>query len=118
MSTSCASTSKVHVGPRPLEQGALHEAQLAPARAHEVLPAAAPNRCEIGFADNAAVQHPDPPGPPVLALDHPHDGLERRDVGPVAVEGFVTERKPVDVDDHREHDLQAIPPMIAAVPAM
>ena len=49
--------------------------------------------------------------------DHAQDGLQGRPIGAVAVTHLIAEWKPVDVDDQREHDVQALAAVIAAVAA-
>ena len=84
---------------------------------HQILAAASPNGGEIGVADDAAVEDPDPTRLAVLALDHPHHRFERGHIGTVAVKCFVAEGEAVDIDDHGQDDLQAIGPMIATIAA-
>src|ERR1700752_5118889 len=90
---------------------------LAARRAHQILSVAFADRCQILLAHDSPIQHPDPSRLAVLALDHAQHRLHRRDVGAIAVEGFVAERKTLTVDDERDHHLLAVRTMIPRIAA-
>ncbi len=103
--------------PWAVQQCLLDVTQGRPPGPDEILAAASSNGREIRVADNATVKDPYAPRLPVLALHHPHHRFERSHIGAVAVKRFVAQGKAVDIDDHRQDDLQAIGPMIAAIAA-
>ncbi len=53
----------------------------------------------------------------VLALDHAQDRLHGRNVGAVAIECLIAERKAFAVDDERNYHLLAVGTMVARVAA-
>jgi hypothetical protein len=71
-------------------------------------------RTEVRFS----IKHPHPARPAVLALDHPHHRFQRGHVRAVAVEGFITQREALGVDDQSDDHLFAIRPVIARVAAL
>ena len=106
-----------HLGPVVLEQLRFKLLHLAARRAHQILATAFPNRLQILLAHDAAIHHPDAPRLAVLALHHAQNRFHRRDIGAVAIEGLVAERKAFAVDDERDHHLLAVRTMIARIAA-
>jgi len=92
-----------HFGPhsRPvlLQQFCLKLLHLAARCPHQILAASFADRRQIRLAHDAAVKHPDPARLSILALYHAQDRLHRRDVGAIAVEGFVAEREAFVIDN-------------------
>ncbi len=74
-----------------------------------------PQPSPVLFANDAAVEAPDPAGLALLALDPAHHRLQRGDVGPVALEGFVAEGKAFPLDDQRHHPLFAVRSVVARI---
>src|SRR3546814_8791069 len=66
-------------------------------RAHQILAATPANRLQVLLADDAPVKHPDAPRISVFALHHAQNRLHRGNIGAVAVEGLVDERKALAV---------------------
>src|SRR4029079_571968 len=90
---------------------------LATRRAHQVLAAALADRCQVLFADDAAIEHPNAARFAILALHHAQNGLHGRNVGAVAIEGFIAEGEAFAVDNQRDDHLLAVWTMIARIAA-
>src|SRR6266700_4626204 len=105
-----------HAGP-VLQQFHFKLLHLAARCAYQVLAPSLADGRQILFAHDAAIEHPDPPCLAVLALHHAQDRLHGRNVGTVAIEGLITERKALTIDDERDHHLLTIRTMIPRVAA-
>jgi hypothetical protein len=86
-------------GPVFFQQFFFKPVQLAARRTCQILAAALSDRHQIFFTHDAAIEYPDSSRLAVLTLDHAQYRFHRRDVAAVAVEGFVTERESLVVDD-------------------
>ena len=75
--------------PVVVQQLALELSEFAARRAHQILSSAPAQQGQVLFADDAAIEHPHPPRPPILALRQPHHRFQRGHVGAVAVEHLV-----------------------------
>src|ERR1017187_9669261 len=108
-----------HFGPdaRPvfLQQFRFKLLHLTARRARQILSIALAIRCQILFAHNAAIKHPDPARLAILALYHAQDRLHGGNVGAVAVEWFVAEREAFIIPNHPDHQLLAVGPVIPRV---
>src|SRR5262249_10292183 len=105
-------TLDLHFGsdlmPIVVQQLPLKLFQLGSRCAKQVLAATTPDRFEVVFADDPTVEDPHPARAAVLAFDHAENGFHRGHIPTIAVEGLITDRKTVGVDDERNHDLFAI----------
>ncbi len=76
------------------QQLLLEGPQSRPGRPDEVVRPARTQHCQVAFADDPAVQDPDPLGLAMLGLDRGEDLVQRGDVSPVAVEDLIGQGKP------------------------
>jgi hypothetical protein len=93
--------------PFALEQLLLKLFQLGARRANKILPIAFSQSLQVVFADHTAVENPNASRSAVFAFDHSHHHFQRRDVGTVAIKGFVAERESVFINDQGNDDLRA-----------
>ena len=93
MSTFFTSTSGRTRVPVLFHQFLFKLFHLAARRACQILAIAFTDRGEILLTHDAPVKHPDPSRLAILAFDHAQNRFHSRDVGAVAVKGFVAERK-------------------------
>src|SRR6185312_2951047 len=67
---------------------------------------------------HAAVHGPNALGHSVVLLHQLDDLLDGGDVGPIAIEDFISQRQPLGCDDQPDTDLFAIRALVAAVAAL
>src|SRR5438094_8340030 len=108
-----------HFGPHPrpvlFHQFRFKPLHLPAGCAHQILPAALADRRQVFLTHDTPIEYPDPARLPIFALHHAQDGFHRRDVGAVAVERLIAERKTFAVDDQGDDHLLAVGTMVARI---
>src|SRR5207249_8920169 len=83
--------------------------------AHQILPAALADRRQVFLTHDTPIEYPDPACLPIFALHHAQHGFHGRDIGAVAVERLIAERKTFAVDDQGDDHLLAVGTMVTRI---